>query len=318
MAEPQVATPEERTVELHELGESHAGLRVLDGGAVGAMRELLKRHGQLMPLCAYAAPEAKEAPPTFEIVDGFKRLRGARALGWKTLRVRVLALAGAEAKAAISVLNAGRGLSGLEEAWVVRALYREEHLTQPAIGQLLGRDKSWVSRRLLLAEGLDDGVQVDVRLGLLAARTAEALCRLPRGNQPQAAEIVMKQGLTQHQTEHWVKELCGLPASERAARLEQVLEGLAELSPLPHRGHRRHRERTPAQEIMGDVSMLLRVCGRLQARLHARPLAALGAPAQEIVGEGLAGLLPALVALSDTISRITEEPHVSMDHTRRA
>jgi ParB/RepB/Spo0J family partition protein len=315
MAEPQVAIPEERTVELHELGESHAGLRVLDGGAVGAMRELLKRHGQLMPLCAYAATEA---PPTFEIVDGFKRLRGARELGWKTLRVRVLRIAGAEAKAAISVLNAGRGLSGLEEAWVVRALYREERLTQPAIGQLLGRDKSWVSRRLLLAEGLDDGVQVDVRLGLLAARTAEALSRLPRGNQPQAAEIVMKQGLTQHQTEHWVKELLGLPASEREAALVQALEGLAELDQLPSRGRPRHRERTPAQEIAGDVSTLLRVCGRLQARLHARPLIALGQPAQEIVGEGLAGLLPVLVALSDTISRITEEPHVSMDESRRA
>lgn len=318
MAEPQVAIPEERTVELHELSESHSGLRVLDGGAVGAMRELLKRHGQLMPLCAYAAKEAPEASPAFEIVDGFKRLRGARELGWKTLRVRILAIAGAEAKAAISVLNAGRGLSGLEEAWVVRALYREEHLSQPAIGQLLGRDKSWVSRRLLLAEGLDDGVQVDVRLGLLAARTAEALCRLPRGNQPQAAEIVMKQGLTQHQTEHWVKELLGLCASEQEAALEQALEGLAMLDLPPTRGRRRYRERTPAQEIVDDVSMLVRVCGRLQARLHARPLAALGAPAQELVGEGLAGLVPVLVALRDTILRITEEPHASMDESRRA
>jgi ParB/RepB/Spo0J family partition protein len=318
MAAPHRAIPEEHTVELHELGESHAGLRVLDGGSVGAMRELLRRHGQLMPVVAYAAPEAKEAPPTFEIVDGFKRLRGARELGWKTLRVRVLGLAGAEAKAAISVLNGGRGLSGLEEAWVVRALYREEHLSQPAIGQLLGRDKSWVSRRLLLAEGLDDGVQVDVRLGLLAARTAEALCRLPRGNQQQAAEIVMKQGLTQHQTEHWVKELCGLGANEQEAALEQVLEGLAELPHLPSRGRRRHRERTPAQEIADDVSTLLRVCGRLQARLHARPLVALGAPAQALVGEGLAGLVPVLVALRDTILRITEEPHASMDESRRA
>ena len=214
MAEPQRAIPEERTVELGDLGESHAGLRVLCGDSVREMRELLKRHGQLMPLVAYAT---NEAPLSLEIVDGFKRLRGARQLGWRTLRVRVFAISGAEAKAAVSLLNAGRGLSGLEEAWVVRALYREERLTQPAIGQLLGRDKSWVSRRLLLAEGLDDGVQIDVRLGLLAARTAEALCRLPRGNQPQAAEVVMKRGLTQHQTDHWVKELVGLSESEREA-----------------------------------------------------------------------------------------------------
>lgn len=315
MAEPQKAIPEERTVELGDLGESHAGLRVLCGGAVREMGELLKRHGQLMPLVAYAK---KEGPPFFEIVDGFKRLRGARQLGWRTLRVCVFAISGAEAKAAVSVLNAGRGLSGLEEAWVVRALYREDHLTQPAIGQLLGRDKSWVSRRLLLAEGLDDGVQVDVRLGLLAARTAEALCRLPRGNQLQAAEIVMKRGLTQHQTEHWVKELVGLSASEREAALEQATAGLAEVDLLPQSGQKQRRERTPAQEIVDDVSTLVRVCGRLQARLHVRPLCALGASAQALVGEGLAGLVEVLVALKDTILRITEEPHASMDESRRA
>ena len=315
MAEPQRAIPEERTVELGDLGESHAGLRVLCGDSVREMRELLKRHGQLMPLVAYAT---NEAPLSLEIVDGFKRLRGARQLGWRTLRVCVFAISGAEAKAAVSVLNAGRGLSGLEEAWVVRALYREERLTQPAIGQLLGRDKSWVSRRLLLAEGLDDGVQIDVRLGLLAARTAEALCRLPRGNQPQAAEVVMKRGLTQHQTDHWVKELVGLSESEREAALLQALAGLAEVDLLPQRGRRRDRERTPAQEIVEDVSTLVRVCGRLQARLHARPLSALGAPAQALVGEGLAGLVPVLVALRDTILRIKEEPHVSMDESRRA
>jgi ParB/RepB/Spo0J family partition protein len=315
MAEPLMASTEERMIEVGELGESHAALRVICASAVGAMQELLKRHGQLMPLVAHAA---KEAPYAFELIDGFKRLRGARGLGWKKLRVRVLSIAGAEAVAAISVLNAGRGLSGLEEAWVVRALYREEHLNQPAIGQLLGRDKSWVSRRLLLAEGLDEGVQVDVRLGLLTARTAEALCRLPRGNQLQAAEIVMKQGLTQHQTDRWVKELLGLGLSEREAALEKATEGLAMLDLPPRHGPVPRKERTPAQQIVDDASQLVRVCGRLQARLHAHPLAALGAPAQVLVQQRLTDLLPALTALGDTLVRIKEQSHVSMGDTHRA
>jgi len=37
----------------------------------------------------------------------------------------------------------GLGAAEVEEAWVVRALYREERLKQAEIGLLLGRHKSW-------------------------------------------------------------------------------------------------------------------------------------------------------------------------------
>jgi ParB-like chromosome segregation protein Spo0J len=311
MAEPQTAMVEERRVEVSELSESHAGLRVLDGGSVRAMRESLLHHGQLMPLAAYRAEKA------LEVVDGFKRLRGARELGWTALRVHVLAVDAAVAKAAVSVLNQGHGLCGLEEAWVVRALYREEGLTQPEIGRLLGRDKSWVCRRLLLAEGLDPGVQVDVRLGLLGARTAETLARLPRVNQLKTAERVMRRGLTYHQTECLVKALMSRPAEQREAALDEEIGGEPELDGAAG-DRRRPRERTPAQEIAADVAMLGRVCGRLQARLLDRPLVALGEPAAGLVSEGLAGLLPVLCALHKTVERVREDLHASMDHTRRA
>jgi ParB-like chromosome segregation protein Spo0J len=297
MAEPQTAMVEERRVEVSELSESHAGLRVLDGGSVRAMRESLLHHGQLMPLAAYRAEKA------LEVVDGFKRLRGARELGWTALRVHVLAVDAAVAKAAVSVLNQGHGLCGLEEAWVVRALYREEGLTQPEIGRLLGRDKSWVCRRLLLAEGLDPGVQVDVRLGLLGARTAETLARLPRVYQLKTAERV--------------KALMSRPAEQREAALDEEIGGEPELDGAAG-DRRRPRERTPAQEIAADVAMLGRVCGRLQARLLDRPLVALGEPAAGLVSEGLAGLLPVLCALHKTVERVREDLHASMDHTRRA
>jgi len=148
-----VPSPEDRVVEIAELRETHAGLRLLDEGSVRAMRESLVRHGQLMALAAY-----REGAGALEVIDGFKRLHAARELGWVLLRVRILPVGVAEAKAAIGILNHGRGLSELEEAWLVRSLYREDALTQPQIGRLLGRHKSWVSRRLLLAEGLDEAV----------------------------------------------------------------------------------------------------------------------------------------------------------------
>lgn len=312
---PPIPSPEDRVVEIADLRETHARLRVLDDGSVRGMRESLVRHGQLMALAAYRGRE-DAGDGAFEIVDGFKRLRAARDLGWVLLRVRILSVDVAEAKAAIGILNHGRGLSELEEAWLVRSLYREDALTQPQIGRLLGRHKSWVSRRLLLAEGLDESVQADVRLGLVAASTAAAVARLPRCNQRPAAEAVMKRGLTKHQTERLVAEVLARPAAEREATLRDALARVPEIAG-PVSGRLRHPERTPAQWLMTDIAALTQIAARLQARLWERPLAALGEPAARLVADGLCGLGPVLAALGRTIERAIAGDH-HVDDARRA
>ncbi len=63
---------------------------------------------------------------------------------------------------------------------MVRGLCREMKLTQVQVAELLGRHKSWVCRRLALAERLAEPVQDDMRLGLVNATVARELARLPR------------------------------------------------------------------------------------------------------------------------------------------
>jgi len=293
---------------LAELGESLAALRVLDAGAVRGMRESLLRHGQLTAVSAYPP---RDRPDGLELVDGFIRLRAARELGWAELRVRVLGVEAAEAKAAMHQLNRGRGLCELEEAWLVRSLYREDGLSQPEIGRLLGRHKSWVSRRLMLAESLDEAVQVDVRLGLLAARTAEELARLPRVNQPAAAEAVVRRGLTHHQTQRLVAQVLGRPEDERAAALREALDGVDAGAEEQAPGLK--AERTPAQWLVADAAALTRIAGRLQARLWERPLAALGEPAARLVLDALAGLGPVLAALQRSLERVEGGGRAAVD-----
>src|SRR5262245_16743610 len=289
----------ERVAPLTELGESLAALRLLDARAVSGMRESLLRHGQLTAVSAYPPPDK---PSGLELVDGFIRLRAARELGWVELRVRVLGVDTTEAKAAMHLLNDRRGLCELEEAWLVRSLYREDGLSQPEIGRLLARHKSWVSRRLMLAESLDEAVQADVRLGLLAARTAEELARLPRVNQRPAAEAVVRRGLTHHQTQRLVARVLERPEGERAAALREALDGALDAAD-PGRVHGLKPERTPAQWLVADAAALTRIGARLQARLWERPLAALGEPAARLVLDALAGLGPVLVALQRSIER---------------
>jgi ParB-like chromosome segregation protein Spo0J len=154
------------TIDLAGLGEQLSSLRLRSPNSLRTVEQSLSRDGQLVAVVCHRHAGA------VELVDGFKRLVSARRLGWATLRAEIHEVAGAAAKLLLWQSNARQELTTLEEAWVVRALYRDDRLNQPQIAQLLGRHKSWVCRRLVLAEGLTDGVEASVRLGLLSATAA--------------------------------------------------------------------------------------------------------------------------------------------------
>ena len=92
----------------------------------------LGRYGQQTPVVVCLREE------THEVLDGFKRLAAARALGLKTLSTRLLEVDERLAKAAILGLNqTGRRTQEWEEAWIVHALVREDGLTQVEVAELL-------------------------------------------------------------------------------------------------------------------------------------------------------------------------------------
>ena len=305
------ATKGERMVRVEALGERLGALRLCEPETLAAMRQSLTQHGQLQAAVVFIVEGGG-----LEVIDGFKRLRAARALGWSELCAHVLAVDVIGAKVAIDALHDHGGLTELEEAWLVRSLYREDQLDQPSIGRLLGRHKSWVCRRLMLAEGLDDAVQADVRLGLLAPSAAACLTQLQRCNQRPAAQVVTRTGLTCRQTAQLVAELlaCGNDAA-RARLVQERLEHPApRAAPRPAR-----RERTPAEWMMADIATLSRVAARLQARLCGPPLATLGPRVAELATHALSTLTPVLSALGQTINTVTgKDPHVSMEHSRGA
>lgn len=158
-------------IDLAQLGERLSSLRLRSPDSLRAIEHSLSRDGQLVAVVCHRHAD------TIELVDGFKRLVSARKLGWPTLRAEIHEVAGPAAKLLLWQSNARQELTVLEEAWVVRALYRDDRLNQPQIAQLLGRHKSWVCRRLVLAEGLADSVEASVRLGLISATAALEVAR---------------------------------------------------------------------------------------------------------------------------------------------
>jgi ParB/RepB/Spo0J family partition protein len=285
----------ERLFAIADLGERLSALRLADASALAAMRASLRHHGQLSPVRAFQRDGA------IELFDGFKRLRAARALGLRDLRVAVTDVDAVEATVQMRELHAGRGLTALEEAWIVRALHREHHFSQGDIASRLRCHKSWVCRRLLLVEALDSSVQADVRLGLLAPRAAILVAALPRGNQPSASAVVIRRGLTVRQTALLVRELEDASEPGREAVLARWRQGSAS-----ERRGGTHATRSVAETIALDVTTIRRSAGRLQACLSTMPLAAMG-PAVDVLAQGLGDLQKVLGALSETIAGVIDK-----------
>lgn len=278
------------------LGERLGALRLREPESLRAMHRSLVGHGQMTAVTVFA-----DASGQLQLVDGFKRLHVARELGWTALQACTLALTDAQAKVAMQALNRQAGLCELEEAWLVRSLYRDDGLTQPQIGQLIGRHKSWVCRRLMLVESLDEALQGDVRLGLLTSRVGVTLARLPRGNQRTTAAVVTQRGLTSRQVERLCASLLAAPVEAREPLLADWAAGRvgARSASAPRPAP------APAVALMADITQLVRVTGRLQARLLDRPLVALSPEAAAPVRSALLGLGALLDALQQTVARVS-------------
>jgi len=278
-----------RPVALGELGDRLSHLRLCQPGTDERMCRSLDLHGQLTAVAAF------EDGGQLQLIDGFKRRRAAHRLGWTSLRVRVFALEAATATAVIGSFHEHRGLTELEEGWIVRALCREHRLSQGAVGRLLRRHKSWVCRRLLLVEGLEEAVQADVRLGLLPARSAIAVAALPRGNQRQAAELVVRRGMTTRQTDALVRRLRELDSDAgRGALMNQWPE------PASVEAVESSRPRSDREQLLADVAALMRVGVRLEVRLLDLPIRIDGA---EIAREALGQAAALLDTLGAAIAR---------------
>ncbi len=179
-------------VRLDKLGDQFRRYRLRVPQAVQAMAQSLRRWGQCAPIVATLREEKAQ------VLDGFTRWEAAgQVRGMTTLSVRLIDVDDRHAKAAIHGLNqTGRRPHELEEAWIVRALVREDGLSQSEVAELLGRHKSWVCRRLALLEKLCADVRQDLEVGLLTPTAAREIARLPAGNQSEVVDVTRREALS--------------------------------------------------------------------------------------------------------------------------
>jgi ParB/RepB/Spo0J family partition protein len=215
-------------IAVSEIGERYGAYRIVSPRADAAMVKSIRHYGQLSPVVCVRGEGG------YELIDGFKRLRACRRLDKTTLRAKTLEVSTRVCKAAILQLNgSGRSINEMEEALVVQSLHREDGLTQTEIGVLLGRDKSWVSRRISLIERLSEEVQEDIRLGLITVIAGRELAKLPRGNQKEAADAILKRRYTTREAAKLIGYLLSRPRWEYSTILASPWEVVEQREPRP-------------------------------------------------------------------------------------
>ena len=215
-------------IAVSEIGETYGVYRIVSPRADAAMVKSIRKYGQISPVVCVKGKDG------YEMIDGFKRLRACRSLNQTMLRVKTMEVSGRVCKAAILQLNqSGRSINEMEEALVLQSLYREDGLTQIEIAALLGRDKSWVSRRISLIERLSEEVQEDIRLGLISVITGRDLSKLPRGNQKEAADAILKRRYTTREAAKLIGYLLSRPKWEYALILARSWEVVEPRQPKP-------------------------------------------------------------------------------------
>lgn len=213
---------------ISEIGEKYGAFRIVNPRADGAMIKSIRKYGQISPVVCVKGKDG------YEMIDGFKRLRACRSLNQMTLKAKTIQVSGRVCKAAMLQLNwSGKSINEMEEALVLQSLHREDGLTQVEIALLLGRDKSWVSRRISLIERLSEEVQEDIRLGLISVMTGRDLAKLPRGNQKEAAEAILKRHYTTREAAKLIGYLISRPRWEYSAILSSPWEVVEPRQPRP-------------------------------------------------------------------------------------
>jgi len=149
----------------------------------------IRQAGLLEPVVVCPLDDEK-----YRILSGHYRIRAVRRLRWKKVLCRVLKCD--ERLSCVIYCTSNlltRGLSAMEEAYMISGLVSREKFTMTEIGKMWGHNKSWVSRRLGLLTHLNPRIRKDIETGYLSPRIAQELSRLPQGNdQERILKIIKK------------------------------------------------------------------------------------------------------------------------------
>jgi ParB/RepB/Spo0J family partition protein len=155
------------TVEHHCVQQLYASLRLPKQGLLDKLVTSIEEHGQVMPVVVVPLSTNQ-----WILIDGYLRLKALRRLGKDTISAEVWACDPAQALLALLTSHQSRTWEAIEEALLLQELHTQHGLSQSGIAKKIGRDQSWVSRRLSLLEQMPESIQQAMMSGKISLWSA--------------------------------------------------------------------------------------------------------------------------------------------------
>jgi len=205
--------------DLHRLDLRFAPWRIQQAKAVDALARSMESSGQLTPVVAVA-----EDQHCWVLVDGYLRIAALRRAGRDTAWVELWECALHQALVWVLARVQARPWQAIEEACVVRELVLSYDQSQREVARQIGRDVSWVNRRLALVEGLPETLLNAVAEGQLATSAAtRILAPLARANSDHAHQLLQalrREPVSMRELQRWYRHY----QSANRARREQMVK----------------------------------------------------------------------------------------------
>ena len=176
---------------------------VFDEVSLRELADSIAEHGVLQPLSVRPLSDGY-----YQIIAGERRWRAARLAGLDKVPVRIVTADDRTTAELALIENLQReDLNPLEEARGFRDLMSDFGLTQEETAAVVGKSRSVVANAIRLLN-LPEEVMALLEDGSLAPGAARALLAIPDGKkQQEAAERVVREGLSVRQTEKLAKKL---------------------------------------------------------------------------------------------------------------
>lgn len=174
-----------KTIEIAHLELKYGHSRIQDLNSVLRLAESIEAQGQLIPVLAVGAKHFG-----YVLIDGYLRVQALKRLGRDMIDAWIWHNKEADALIYVLAKAQGRNWDIYEQACLVKHLYVDHQVSQSRIAQLTGKNKSWVSRRLMFVENLPEDIIGLVRQRHISGWSAQRiLAPLARANKQHAVVL---------------------------------------------------------------------------------------------------------------------------------
>lgn len=247
-------------VDLHRLDRRFEAMRIVDPVSLRQLRRSLEAYGQREPVGVVSSGD------DLVLVDGYRRVQALGQLGRDAVLARIEEGCVNDAVLRVIGQHQAHPLRPIEEAWLMASLV-DEGLSQQAIATGLGKDKSWVSRRLALVSALPEALQAAVRSGELSTWAANrVLLPLARANEADAQALLdalRQEPLSTRALSTWFEHYQQANGVQRQRMVERPHLFLQALDDDRERTENQRVGNGPEGEWLADVQSLERLLKRL-------------------------------------------------------